>query len=555
MGGPPPPPPPPMMGGPPPPPPPPMMGGPPPPPPPPPMMGGPPPPPPPPMMGGPPPPPPPPPIMGGPPPPPPPPMMGGPPPPPPPPPMMGGPPPPPPPPMMGGPPPPPPPPPIMGGPPPPPPPPMMGGPPPPPPPPPIMGGPPPPPPPPMMGFVPPPPAAAAPPKSSGDPMEEIRRAIQGGVKLRKVNREIRPQPEVKKEVSDDEATKMALVFDILNLVETTDGGSPEEIVSKLELESSRARTYIFQLIRRGWVKPYRLLDGTEKESEKDRKLPYKVWQGKEVTSAIEVPGKHEFELEELGLLKNEIIRAHLHRFAKNSNIHTVDTIVLLRCPGTPTEIPPFDKVEPPKLDSSFKGTVTKELRQQREDWERQRDEYFQAPWPTFRLFMSKIEDHDRNITSDYQKYSKGQEDAGRVIGELTQMFKELDIPQLTKLVSDVPKKINEVAENLSRTSGIQIPTSSVKVSTVFVRRMVDETLGKRPKAEGAPEVKSRVRKVTFVTPEEEEEPEKLKLQGASRHVLNSIYNASGRHQMPMRREPAGTPSKPSKPVGRTFTIM
>ncbi|RKO90258.1 hypothetical protein BDK51DRAFT_50388 [Blyttiomyces helicus] len=438
--------------------------------------------------GGPPPPPPPPPpmvfeIAGGPPPPPPPPppmvfesACGPPPPPPPPPPMVfeGGPPPPPPPPpplsfdSPGGPPPPPPPPPPMtfgGGPPPPPPPPppAFGGPggPPPPPPPPPFGGPPPPPPPP---GAPPPPAGDAPADDDGGGGPAFLRELRsGGFKSRL--RKVAPPPERKlivdeKPVGNDEGARQALYIELLGFMEAPNGNI-EELSDKVKAQTSIVRSFVFTLVRRGWLSAYRITDHLPPPGPKGL-APCIVWPGREWTIGISIPDAAEADLATLSPSPSDIVaRVHLYRFDEQVKKHILDEIVLVATENFPVETQ-FNEPEPPR---------DMENRTKWDAWNDRKLAHEQSDFPQYTLIFKKLMDVDVIVSGVYSKLNQTLEEMGKMGEAMRTTFADFSVDLLHSIVKSIPTRIKEVAQKLSQQTGIIIRDESLKLTPAFLEMM------------------------------------------------------------------------------------
>ncbi|KAI9006050.1 hypothetical protein BC832DRAFT_464939 [Gaertneriomyces semiglobifer] len=504
-----------------------------------------------------PPPPPPPPVMtfessatGPPPPPPPPPVMtfdstsGGPPPPPPPPPVMsfdnpaGGPPPPPPPPPVmsfdnaaGGPPPPPPPPPVMafdnasGGPPPPPPP--GNGPPPPPPPPPPPGGVPPPPPPPPGGVSTP----AAPPEDAQSAFLAELRDPNRRKKLRKVTPPARPaiaeQAKAEKqsdqnaaEPAKDEVDRQELYIELLGYMEAPNGNI-EELCDKAAKQTNLVRSFAFTLMRKGWVTGYRVTDNLPEVKGRQKRIPIKVWPGREVMMCIELQDITEDELvQRVGSqkmdfdtltrntsgepvqYKGEVARVYMYRFDEKAKQHVMDEVAMVATRSFPKKAKVFDDPEPPQ--NNFVN------RQRWEDWNQRKLHYLQSDWPQFELIFNKLMATSQIVQSTHAQLHQTLAEM-RAMGEaMHRTFAGVPVPQLRRIVESIPSRIKEVAQRLQKQNGIIIRDDSLKLTPDFLQRM-----GLVPDKEEEAKKKEEVK-------ESEQAPPVRRSQDSARETMISI---------------------------------
>ncbi|KAJ3192689.1 hypothetical protein HDU67_005376, partial [Dinochytrium kinnereticum] len=263
---------------------------------------------------------------------------------------------------------------MFGGPPPPPPPPG-GGPPPPPPPP---GGPPPPPPP--GGPPPPPPPGGAPaPKPAGDMQSELMNALKDPNLRKKLKKSRAPPPEKKVEVApalteaemkmNEEAEKQELFIELLGYMEAPNGNI-EELLDKCKTSTNTCRSFIYTLVRRGWLEGCRILPEVIPGAPK-----VTVWPGREWMSAQELDDVTEKILKDrFDDASGIVARVHMYRFDQILKQHTLDEIALVKTKKFPRAPPPFNEPEPPQ-DNSL------ENRKKWEDWNIRKQNYLQSDFP------------------------------------------------------------------------------------------------------------------------------------------------------------------------------
>ncbi|KAI9328997.1 hypothetical protein DFJ73DRAFT_861083 [Zopfochytrium polystomum] len=355
---------------------------------------------------------------------------------------------------------------------------MMGGPPPPPPPPPMPGGgPPPPPPPPGFGPPPPPPPPAVP-KSGGDLQAELMNALKDpNLRNRLKKRAPPPEKPVVPVVSEEEhsasqeAEKQELFIELLGYMEAPNG-NVEELMEKCKNATNTCRSFIFTLIRRGWLHGYRVV-----ESPGSAGPPVTVWPGREWMSAIEVADTTESDLknrhsagtdseddEPSGHDRGIIARVHLYRFDNLNKKHTLDSLALLKTANFPVQPPPFNDPEP-KQDNSLENRRNWEL------WNIKRQEYLQSDFPQFELIFQKLLQTDTTLTSNFAQLEQTLDEMRRMGEALHTTFAEFSVRQLKKIVQSIPARIKDVAKQLQKQTGIIIRDEGLKLTPEFLKNM------------------------------------------------------------------------------------
>jgi len=401
---------------------------------------------------------------------------------------------------------------MMGGPPPPPPPPMMiGGPPPPPPPPMISGSIPPPPPmmsvphpPPGMlqdGFptivlpnslnVPPPPPPAiagktAPSADSGDLFDQIK---SGNLKsrLKKVKPRVSPRhlPGAEKvDLSPEEAARLLaikeaklaeerqnLTYEVLGYMQTPNG-SLEDLLDKATKSTNIARGFIYTLVRRKWVKGYRIIEENTPRPLDSKKActptPCTVFPGREWTSAIELPDISESDLsilypnEQINIQhKLEVARAHMYRFDKNAQRHVLDEIVFFKSENFPVKFTPFTVPEPPQ-DNSLENRNKWEL------WNMQKLTAQQSDSAQYHLVYTKLSSTDVTTAGVFTQLESTISQMREMSDAVTAAFAQIPLDKLRTFVSSIPAQIKDVAKNLQNNSGIIINGDNLKLTPTFL---------------------------------------------------------------------------------------
>ncbi|KAI9103308.1 hypothetical protein DFS34DRAFT_608232 [Phlyctochytrium arcticum] len=406
-------------------------------------------------------------------------------------------------------------------PPPPPPPPPGGMPPPPPPPPPnALGGPPPPPPPPPPGMANAPAAAAAPVDAQAAFLAELRNA--GRRKLRKVNRDAPPpgtekapaeksavasaENEKKKEDArkmQAEAERQELYIELLGYMEAPNGNI-EELADKAKLQTNLVRSFAFTLMRKGWVKGYRITDRLPEEKpagkagsvmKNGRKVlagrqPLKVWPGREVMICIELQDVTEKELVAIAgghkpvdasshqqeedndddknnrdvTRKGEVARVFMYRFDEKSKQHLLDEVALVATANFPKKTEKFSDPEP-RQDNSLR------MRQKWEDWEEKKLRYLQSDWPQFELIFNKLMATSGIVQSIHHQVVQTLAEM-RAMGEaMHQTFAAFPVAQVREIVESIPGRIKAIAIKLQKQTGIIIRDESLKLTPEFLRLM------------------------------------------------------------------------------------
>jgi hypothetical protein len=331
-----------------------------------------------------------------------------------------------------------------------------------------------------------------------------------------------------------------LVVEMLGFMETPNG-SIEDLVDRSAKNTAIARGFIYTLVRRSWVKAYRVKITYPEEAEVKKKrkhVPCTVFPGTQWTSALELPDwtREQIEIqypEELNFVGN----GHMYRFDQHIQRHLVDEIVFYKDKAFPPALIPFTKTEPPK-DNSL------ENRNKWEVWNRKKLTHQQSESAQYDLIINKLKATDATLMAVYGQLEQTIIQIREMNQAVTDTFSSIPLNELRKMVQNIPDQIKQVAKRLHETNGIIIKDSDLKLTPAFIKSM------------SAPSVPEAVAKE--MNPVEEVEEDERSKKRESRNNRQSFVNFGG---LPMEtvlpllqslkaREKSGADKKAS----RRFTL-
>lgn len=317
------------------------------------------------------------------------------------------------------------------------------------------------------------PASKAPAADSGDLFEQIK---SGNLKSRL--KKVKPPtpksglsndgkvssskgPSASNEPTADQIAeeRQNLTFEVLGYMQTPNG-SLEDLIDKATRSSNTSRGFIYTLVRRKWVKGFRIIPAADK----DFAEPCAVFPGREWTCAIELPDMHQTQLDSLYKQEDEmfVTRAHMYRFDKRSQKHVMDEIVFYKHRRWPVEeYQPFSEPEPPQ-DSSL------ENRNRWERWNRAKLAAQQSDGAQLHLVQTKLTQLDTTVTSVFQQLETTISQMREMSDAVMLAFHEIPIDRLRTFVASIPAQIKDVARNLQDTSGIIINGENLKLTPTFL---------------------------------------------------------------------------------------
>ncbi|KAJ1557374.1 hypothetical protein HK405_000093, partial [Cladochytrium tenue] len=325
------------------------------------------------------------------------------------------------------------------------------------------------------------------PKASGDLQSELMNALKDP-NLRNRLKKRAPPPEKKpvvdpavsdaEHLANQEAEKQELFIELLGYMEAPNG-NVEELIEKCKNNTNTCRSFIFTLIRRGWLHGYRVVEEVGAAGP-----PVTVWPGREWMSAIEIADTTEADLKNLhssgdpedgdaepksptsptSTNRGIIARVHLYRFDNLNKKHTLDSLALLKTAAFPVAPPPFNDPEPPQ-DNSL------ENRRNWEAWNIRRQEYLQSAFPQFELIFQKLLATDTILSATFQQLEQTLDEMRRMGEALHMTFKEFSVRQLRKIVQSIPARIKDVARQLQKQTGIIIRDEGLKLTPEFLKNM------------------------------------------------------------------------------------
>lgn len=266
--------------------------------------------------------------------------------------------------------------------------------------------------------------------------------------------------------ANQEAEKQELFIELLGYMEAPNG-NVEELMDKCKASTAICRGFVYTLIRRRWLRGYRVVDKVGGTGGKPL-APLTVWPGKEWMKATEVPDVTEAELKNKLSDKDDLLgiiaRVHLYRFDNDIKKHVLDEVALLKTDRFPTRPPPFTDKEPPQ-DNSL------ENRKRWEDWNSRRLAYQQSDFPQFELIFQKLIATDQTVVSGFQQLEQTLDEMRRMGEALHQTFDGFSVRQLQKIVQSIPTRIKDVAKNLQKQTGIIIRDEGLKLTPDFLKNM------------------------------------------------------------------------------------
>ncbi|KAJ1551996.1 hypothetical protein HK405_013124 [Cladochytrium tenue] len=278
-----------------------------------------------------------------------------------------------------------------------------------------------------------------------------------------------PKPVIVSEPEHDanqEAEKQELFIELLGYMEAPNGNI-EELMEKCKNQTNLCRGFIFSLIRRGWLRGFRVVEAVGACGP-----PVTVWPGREWMSAIEIPDATERDIERLSApapgddpdSRKVVARVHMYRFDNLNKKHTLDRLALLKTAKFPAVPPPFDEPEPPQ-DSSLENRRNWEL------WNARRLAYQQSDYPQFDLVFQKLLATDGTLAGAFQQLEQTQDEMRRMGQALHATFADFSVRQLQKIVQSIPSRIKDVARRLQSQTGIIIRDDGLKLTPDFLKNM------------------------------------------------------------------------------------
>ncbi|RKO92358.1 hypothetical protein BDK51DRAFT_32156 [Blyttiomyces helicus] len=274
--------------------------------------------------------------------------------------------------------------------------------------------------------------------------------LKKGFKLRKVA----PPPE------PAEAARQALYIELLGYMEAPNGNI-EEIVEKIKTQTSIVRSFVFTLVRRGWLSGYRTTDNLLSLSPKGLP-PLIVWPGREWMIGIHLPDVAAAELNEIAPSAADLIaRVHLYRLDENVKKHVVDEVVLVATERFPVETS-FREAEPAR---EGEGRILWDT------WNDRRLAFEQSDYSQYSLIFRKLLDASA-IVSVLHTHLRQTIDEMRHMGEqMHATYASVSVPDLHNIVKSIPTRIEEAARRLSQQTGMIIREESLKLTPAFLRIM------------------------------------------------------------------------------------
>ncbi len=264
-----------------------------------------------------------------------------------------------------------------------------------------------------------------------------------------------------------------LVVEMLGFMETPNG-SIEDLVDRCTKNTTIARGFIYTLVRRNWVKAYRLKIKYPEEDElppgkKRKHVPCTVFPGIQWTSAIELPDEAKEKLDMIYPAREYVGNAHMYRFDQSLQKHLMDEIVFYKDKAFPAPYTPFTKPEPPQ-DSSL------ENRNKWEIWNRKKQAHVQSDSSQYHLISTKLQATEQTLVSVFGQLETTITQIREMNKAVTDSFADIPLSDLRKLVASIPSQIKEVAKKLHETNGIIIKDSDLKLTPAFIRSLSTPTL-------------------------------------------------------------------------------
>ena len=309
-------------------------------------------------------------------------------------------------------------------------------------------------------------------------------------KLRKVQPRESPNPSLAKPILDEKEQAAAdeadterameekkramaeerenLVVEMLGFMETPNG-SIEDLVDRCTKQTSIARGFIYTLVRRSWVKAFRLrkVYPEEEMMEKGKKrkhVPCTVFPGIQWTSAVELPDDDEERLKQVYPDRERVGQAHMYRFDQSLQKHLMDTIVFYKSTSFPAPFQKFTKPEPPQ-DASL------ENRNKWEIWNRKKQAHMQSDSAQYDLIWNKLVMTESTLSSAFGQLETTITQIREMNAAVQESFADIPLSDLRKLVLSIPSQIKKVAQKLHETNGIIIRDTDLKLTPAFIKSL------------------------------------------------------------------------------------
>ncbi len=308
------------------------------------------------------------------------------------------------------------------------------------------------------------------PKQTSDREEGVKEKMKN---MSKEERKAREEAEREQMIAKNEQ-KMAeerenLVVEMLGFMETPNG-SIEDLVDRAMKNTSIARGFLYTLVRRGWVKGYRVKvtypeESTMPKGKKFKFVPCAVFPGIQWTSSIELPDETRENIEIKYPNGDKYVGAgHMYRFDQSIQRHVLDEIVLYKDAAFPPPLIPFTRPEPPQ-DSSL------ENRKRWEIWNKKKLEHEQSESAQYHLIYNKLLITDQTSMSCFSQLEETITQIREMNAAVTESFADLPLPELRALVLSIPTQIKQVAKKLHETNGIIIKGSDLKLTPAFIKSL------------------------------------------------------------------------------------
>ena len=280
--------------------------------------------------------------------------------------------------------------------------------------------------------------------------------IKGGnlkSRLKKVTTAPRPvfnKPEESNEIEgkyqkpkEESGERENLTLEVIGYMQTPNG-SLDDLLEKAIKETNVSRGFIYTLVRREWVKGFRVVE--EGQVDVQDSEPCTVYPGREYSSTLVLPDSTQALLADLYTDVEALVsQAHMYRFDKASQKHVIDKIAFYkhrRWPGDGA-YKLFSEPEPPQ-DSSL------ENRNRWEKWNQAKLAEQQSDGAQLHLVSTKLVQLDAIVQAVYQQLeatiSQMREMSDAVMGA----FEEIPLERLRTFVASIPGQIKKVTHDLQK---------------------------------------------------------------------------------------------------------
>jgi hypothetical protein len=262
----------------------------------------------------------------------------------------------------------------------------------------------------------------------------------------------------------DQENRQNLLIELLGFMETPNG-SIDDLLDKANKATGYTRTFIFNMVRSSWVKAYRLKNEIDpsKILRKVKHQPLKIYRGMEVTNAIELEDKTQYEMD--GIKKLDYIStSHMYRFDQSIQEHVLDEIFLFKDKKFPPPFTAYNRPEPPQ-DNSL------ENRNRWEVWHRKRMEHQQSDSAQYDLIYNKLLTYDITLTSVFEQMHKTISQIRDMNDAVAETFKDIAVKDLQAIVDSIPEQIKNVAKDIHTKNGIIIKDSDLKLTPSFLKSL------------------------------------------------------------------------------------